>query len=124
MALSHDIRDLSPQEAAVYLHPFRPLSGRGVAAFYPGQITAASAYFRQLETGLPRLASRKALFLWGTRDPGFPPADLAPFEAAFPDHHTVELPQASHFFFEDAPARVIDEIRAFAAAPGTVARSR
>jgi pimeloyl-ACP methyl ester carboxylesterase len=114
MALSHDIRSLPPETGEVYRHPFRPLAGRRVAAFYPGQITAASAYFRELEAGLPRLAARKALILWGTRDPGFPHADLARFEHAFPHHRTVELPQAGHFFFEDAPSEVIAEIRTFA----------
>jgi pimeloyl-ACP methyl ester carboxylesterase len=114
MALSHDIRSLPPDVAEVYLRPFRPLAGRGVAAFYPGQITAASEYFAEVEAGLGRLATRRALIIWGTRDPGFPRADLARFEKAFPNHKTVELAEASHFFFEDAPQRVVDEISAFA----------
>jgi pimeloyl-ACP methyl ester carboxylesterase len=32
----------------------------------------------------------------------------------FPDHRTVELADAGHFFFEDAPREVVEEIRRFA----------
>jgi haloalkane dehalogenase len=86
-----------------------------VAAFYPGQITAASAYFTELEAGLPRIRDRRTLILWGMRDPGFPRADLERHERAFPNHTTVELPEAGHFFFEDAPEQVLAHLRAFLA---------
>jgi pimeloyl-ACP methyl ester carboxylesterase len=115
-ALSHDIaRKLPADVAAIYRRPFRPLDRRGVAAFYPGQITAASAYFTELEAGLPRIRDRRTLILWGMRDPGFPRADLERHERAFPNHTPVELPEAGHFFFEDAPEQVLAHLRAFLA---------
>jgi pimeloyl-ACP methyl ester carboxylesterase len=97
----------------VYLRPFRPVGRRGVAAFYPGQITAASAYFAEIEAALPRVADKKALFLWALRDRGFPREDLERFEKALPHHRTIELPGADHFFFEDTADLMISEIRAF-----------
>jgi pimeloyl-ACP methyl ester carboxylesterase len=117
MAIGHDIPGLPADVADVYLRPFRPLARRGVAAFYPGQITAASDYFAEVEAGLPRLADRMALIIWGMRDPGFPRVDLEHFEKAFPNHRTVELADAGHFFFEGAAQRVAAEITAFAASP-------
>ncbi|WP_437674549.1 alpha/beta fold hydrolase [Sorangium sp. So ce131] len=119
------VRELPAEVADVYLHPFRPLDRRGIAAFYPGQITAATAYFAEVEAGLPRLADKEALLFWALKDVGFPRDDLARFEEAFPHHRTIELPDADHFFFEDAADVMIPEIRAFvssASARATTAR--
>jgi haloalkane dehalogenase len=99
--------------------PFRPLARRGVAAFYPGQITAASDYMSEVEAGLTRVGDRRALIFWGLRDPGFPRADLERFQRAFPDHKTIELADGDHFFFEDALDLMVQEIRAFLASDGT-----
>jgi hypothetical protein len=48
------------------------------------------------------------------RDPGFPPVDLDRFEKIFPNHRTVELKDANHFFFEGAAPRIVEEIGLFA----------
>jgi pimeloyl-ACP methyl ester carboxylesterase len=115
--LAHGVLHPLPEEVfATYLRPFRPLDRRGVAAFYPGQITAASGYLGEVEAGLARVGDRRALIFWGMRDQGFPRADLARFERAFPRHETIELAGADHFFFEDAAAPMITAIGAFAGA--------
>lgn len=113
------VRELPPDVINVYTRPFLPLDRRGIAAFYPGQITAATEYFAEVEAGLPRLADKQALIFWALQDPGFPRADLARFEETFPNHKTIELPNANHFFFEDAAAEMIPEIRAFMASDPT-----
>jgi pimeloyl-ACP methyl ester carboxylesterase len=113
------VRKLPPDVANVYLRPFRPLDRRGIAAFYPGQITAATEYFAEVEAGLPRVADKKALIFWALKDQGFPRSDLARFEETFPNHKTIELPNANHFFFEDAPDQMFPEIRAFVASDPT-----
>lgn len=110
------VRELPAEVADVYVRPFRPLHRRGIAAFYPGQITDATGYFAEVEAGLPRLADKRALIFWALKDVGFPRSDLARFEATFPDHKTIELPDADHFFFEDTAELMISEIRAFIAA--------
>lgn len=107
------VRELPRETADAYMRPFVPLKNRGIAAFYPGQITAATDYFTELEAGLPRLADKRALIFWALRDPGFPRADLAKFEKVFPDHNTIEFPNASHFFFEDEEGQMIPEIKGF-----------
>ncbi|XXY49882.1 alpha/beta fold hydrolase [Sorangium sp. So ce269] len=114
------VRELPAEVADVYVRPFLPLDRRGIAAFYPGQITAADDYFAEVEAGLPRLAGKEALIFWALRDVGFPRSDLERFETVFPRHRTIELPDADHFFFEDAAEQMIQEIRAFA--PSDAAR--
>lgn len=107
------VRELPAEVLETYTAPFRPVDRRGVAAFYPGQITAATAYFAELEAGLAGLRDQEVLIFWALRDRGFPRTDLVRFEAAFPNHRTIELPEADHFFFEDSVAEMIPEIRAF-----------
>jgi pimeloyl-ACP methyl ester carboxylesterase len=113
------VRELPPDVAEVYLRPFQPLDRRGIAAFYPGQITAATEYFAEVEAGLPRVADKAALVFWALQDAGFPRADLTRFEETFPNHKTIELPHANHFFFEDAAEQMISEIHAFVSSEPT-----
>ena len=114
LGINHGIVHKLPSDVAdVYERPFRPLDRRGIAAFYPGQITAATAYFAEVEAGLPRVAEKKALIFWALLDAGFPRGDLERFEKTFPNHKTIELPDANHFFFEDEANKMIPEIRAF-----------
>jgi haloalkane dehalogenase len=98
----------------VYLRPFQPVERRGIAAFYPVQIRAGTDYFIEVGASLPRLACKRALIFWALLDAGVTRVDLGRFEATFPNHKTIELPNASHFFFEDAVDLMIPEIRAFA----------
>jgi haloalkane dehalogenase len=115
MALKHDIvRKLPADVSEVYLRPFRAFIGRGITVFYPAQITAATEYFTEVEAGLGHIGDRKALLIWGMQDPGFPPVDLQRFQKAFPNHQTIQLADATHFFFEDATQRVVEAIGAFA----------
>ncbi|MFZ3371189.1 MAG: alpha/beta fold hydrolase [Candidatus Sulfotelmatobacter sp.] len=118
--LKHNVvRQLPPDVIALYLRPFLPPNRRGIAAFYPGQITAVTDYFARLDAGLPPLADKKALIFWALQDPGFSRNDLARWERNFPDHKTIEFPNASHFFFEDEADQMIPAIRAFMSADQT-----
>jgi len=111
------VRELPAEVFAMYVRPFVPPERRGVAAFYPGQITAAVDTFVELEAGLPKLRDKPALIFWALQDAGFPRADLERWEKAFPNHKTIELPEANHFFFEDAADQMIPEIRALTSEP-------
>lgn len=117
LGIKHGIvRELPPDVFEMYVRPFRPLDRRGIAAFYPGQITAAGDFFSELEAGLPGLEGKPALIFWALKDGGFPRSDLLRWETTFPRHKTIELPDASHFFFEDVADRMIPEVLAFLAA--------
>src|SRR5262249_24976653 len=106
-------RTLTSDELSAYVNPFRPLDRRGIAAFYPYEITAASDYFGELEAALPRVADKRVLIFWALRDRGFPRGDLERWETTFPNHRTVELPNVDHFFFEDTASQLVAEIEAF-----------
>lgn len=61
---------------------------------------------------LPALADRPALFLWGGRDAALRAGvELPRLQALFPDHETVVLERAKHFFQEDAPEEASATIR-------------
>jgi pimeloyl-ACP methyl ester carboxylesterase len=93
--------------------PFQRVDHRGIAAFYPHEITAERDYFLGLDAGLLRRRSKPTLIFWGSKDSGFLGSDLARWEKVLPHHRTIMLPNASHFFFEDAPHRVTNEMHRF-----------
>ena len=116
LGIAHGV--VHPAPASVtewYVRPFRPIAHRGIAAFYPGQITAAAPFFSEVEAGLPRLSRKPALIFWGRKDVGFPLTDLQRFQTAFPLNRTVEFPDADHFFFEDEAPAMVPAIRQFMA---------
>jgi pimeloyl-ACP methyl ester carboxylesterase len=111
--VGNSVHASSAQALTFYKLPFQPIDRRGIAVFYPHEITAEADYFVSLDAKLSRLRSKPALFLWGAKDPGFLGTDLARWEKDFPDHRTVILPNANHFFFEDATRQVTDEMDKF-----------
>jgi pimeloyl-ACP methyl ester carboxylesterase len=114
LGIQHGIvKTLPAAELALYLRPFQPLKNRGIAAFYPGQITQAKTYFQQVQRALPKLVQTPALIFWALQDQGFPPSDLSHFQKLFPHQKTIELPTANHFFFEDHLQQMLPEIKHF-----------
>jgi pimeloyl-ACP methyl ester carboxylesterase len=103
-----------PEQAlSIYKRPLQPVDRRGIAVFYAREITIERDYFLGLDAGLSRLRSKPTLIFWGSKDPGFLGNDLERWEKVLPHHRTIILPNANHFFFEDAPQQVIDETRRF-----------
>jgi haloalkane dehalogenase len=97
----------------MYLAPWRNPARRTAAVIAPKQLIAASAYLREVEGNLPKLADRPALIVWGTKDFAFRNAERERFERTFLKHKTVLLDDASHFLQEDAGDRISESIRAF-----------
>jgi haloalkane dehalogenase len=112
-------RRLPPRVLAQYMAPWRDPVRRAAAAIGPRQLVAASEYLTEVASGLPRLADRPALIVWGLRDFAFQEPMRKRFEAAFPVHRTVLLDDASHFLQEDAGERIADEIKIFVSATGS-----
>jgi haloalkane dehalogenase len=84
-----------------------PESRVGVAEF-PRQIVAATPWLAQLAQTVPRqLGSKRVLITFPLRDIAFPPgATLPRMRDPFSDARVVELPQAKHYFLEDASEEV------------------
>jgi haloalkane dehalogenase len=97
----------------LYMEPWRDPARRAPAAIAPRQLVAAAPYLAEVEAGLPKIADRPALIVWGLKDFAFRDAARRRFEQAFPRHRTIMLPGASHFVQEDAGERIASEIKTF-----------
>lgn len=89
-----------------------PQARVGVAEF-PRQIVAAGDWLGELERSVRiRLGDKRTLITWPMRDTAFPAARLLPrMRATFADVEVVELPNAKHYFVEDAPDEVVAAVR-------------
>jgi haloalkane dehalogenase len=88
-----------------------PAARVGVATF-PTKIRSAPLLNTLQRTVPKRLGDKPALIVWGMKDWGFRPPDLAHVRSAFNDHVFVELPNAGHFIQEDAPQDIANAITA------------
>ncbi len=105
-------RSLTVEESEHYLMA-QPTSesSTGVAEF-PRQLTRSKRWLAGLVARVPsELGSRRALLVWGMRDPFFVPKNYLPtWRGLYPDHEVVELSAAGHYIQEDAPEEVADAI--------------
>jgi haloalkane dehalogenase len=106
-------RDAGPEVVELYLAPWQDRARRRAAVIAPRQLIKASGYLAQVEVGLPALADRPALIVWGSEDFAFRDAERRRFEVAFPNHRTVLLSRASHFLQEDAGEEIAAELKAW-----------
>ncbi|MEU2899692.1 alpha/beta fold hydrolase [Streptomyces sp. NPDC001273] len=98
-----------------YLAPHRSALGR--ASFFEHQVRHYDAkYTEEIGDALGRLTMPVRL-LWGEEDQWQPLRYARRLGDAIPDADLVTVPDAGHFLMEDAPERVVEEIRNFLAAP-------
>ncbi len=107
---------LSAPVRAAYLAPWRDRRAREPSVIAPRQLVRAKDFLREVEAGLPRLAARPVLLVWGSRDFAFREQERKRFERLFPNHHSVVFERASHFLQEDAGAEIAAELRRWLAA--------
>jgi haloalkane dehalogenase len=81
-------------------------------AVLPRQLTGAQDWLADLERDVPaKLGSKRALVTYPMKDAAFPAKPtIARFREAFADIEVVELPDAKHFFAEDAAGEVASAI--------------
>lgn len=106
-------RPFAPEVLAMYLAPWREPARREASVVAPRQLIAASEYLRVVEAGLPRLADRPALIVWGKKDFAFRDADAARFAKLFPRNRTIFYDDASHFLQEDVGDDIAAAYRKF-----------
>lgn len=95
----------------MYLLPFKDRQKRHPTHIFPKQLIQAHDFLAHVEQSLPNLSEKPALLVWGERDFAFKAEEKHRFEASFPNHKTVILPNASHFVQEDAPQEISQAIR-------------
>ncbi|MBT3150152.1 alpha/beta hydrolase [Streptomyces sp. CHD11] len=98
-----------------YLAPHRSALGR--ASFFEHQVRHYDAkYTEEISDALGGL-SVPVRVLWGEEDRWQPLHYARRLSGAIPDADLVTVPGAGHFLMEDAPERVVEEIRTFLSAP-------
>jgi haloalkane dehalogenase len=109
---------LDPAVAAGYLAPYDSWANRrGVYGFVKdipsGPRHPTWQTLAKIESGLPMLADRPSLLVWGLRDWCFLPDCLARFEEVWPQAEAHRLADAGHWVVEDAPDEVLPYIQRF-----------
>ena len=103
---------LAPEVMRAYREPFAQKDRRRPTWRFPRELLASKPYMEDLEARLPLVVDLPTLFVWGGSDFALRKnVELPRFERLFPNHRTVVLPEAKHFFQEDAPAEVANAIR-------------
>ncbi len=101
-------RELSAEEMLHYraVQP-SPETRVGVAEL-PKQIVEATSFLAGLEHDVPRkLSDKRVVITFPMKDRAFPAASVLPrMRETFPNARITELPDAKHFFVEDAPHEV------------------
>ena len=107
-------RKLSPAEMDHYRRVQPTPEARVGVAELPRQIVAATPWLAALSEAVPReLGRKRALITFPMRDVAFRPGDVLPrLRAAFVDAEVLGLPEAKHYFVEDAPGEVAEAIAA------------
>ena len=105
-------RELTEEEMEHYraVQP-TPEARKGIAEF-PRQIVAATPWLAELSEAVPReLGGKRALIVWPMKDVAFSAKKVLPrVRRTFSDVQVVELPEARHYFQEDAPDEVVRAI--------------
>jgi haloalkane dehalogenase len=104
-------KKLSPEVMNAYRGPFAAVESRRPVHVFPREILASRPFLAQVERGLPALADRPALIVWGDRDVAFREPAMRRWEELFPNHRTVRLEGAAHYIQEEAADEIADAIR-------------
>lgn len=79
------------------------------------ELIGSSAWYDSLWNRREALAGKRALLLWGMKDPTFGPPALERWRHALPGAQWVEFPEAGHFVQEEAPEEAGTRIADFLA---------
>jgi haloalkane dehalogenase len=106
-------RTLSDEVMNAYRGPFPTPASRRPIHVFPREILRSRPLLSEIERGLPRLADRRALLVWPTKDVAFREPERRRWESIFPDHRTVLLEGSGHYIQEDAAEEIVAAIRDF-----------
>jgi len=69
-----------------------------------------------VEQSLEKFRNHPIQLIWGMKDWCFTPKDfLTEFRRIFPKANSLEIADAGHYVFEDAPERILKRVREFLA---------
>ena len=103
---------LSNEVMQAYRGPFANLDARLPTWQFARQLLQSEPFMRSLEQGLPQITHSPALLVWGGGDFALRKShELPRLQEFFPNHQTLVLDRARHFFQEDAHDQVASAIR-------------
>ena len=101
---------LTADEMAMYRGPHPTPHSRIPVQTFARQLRAGRPFLASVEAGLPALTDRPALILWPTNDPAFGASVRQRWEQMLSWSRTVPLEGAGHYFQDDVPEQVVNEI--------------
>lgn len=109
---------LDPAVAAAYLAPYNSWASRRAVYGFVKDIPTGPRHptwqtLTEIERGLPALADRPALLVWGLRDWCFRPDCLERIQQAWPAAEVHRLADVGHWVLEDAPEVAVRIARDF-----------
>jgi len=109
---------LAPDVADAYMTPYNSWDDRRAIFGFVKDIPTAAAestwqLLEEIERGLPTLADRPVLLVWGMRDWCFRPDCLERFERHWPRAEVTRLEDVGHWVMEDAPEEVVPLVTQF-----------
>ena len=93
----------------------QPAGSRDACAAFPGHIIGATGWIRSIWEEREAFTGKPALIFWGLRDIAFRRKELERWKAALSDFTVHEFGDRGHFLAEEAPERILPELRAFLA---------
>ena len=107
-------KPLSPAARAGFIAPYDSWTHEFVQDIPLRPSHRSHATLTEVEKSLEQFRDHPMQLIWGMKDWCFTPLDfLREFRRRFPNAHSLELPQAGHYVFEDAPAELLRQTRIF-----------
>ena len=112
-------KPLSPAARAGFIAPYDSWAHRIAVHEFVQDIPLnpshrSHATLTGVEQSLEQFRAHPMQLIWGMKDWCFTPHNfLSEFRRRFPKAHSLELPQAGHYVFEDAPAELLRQTRIF-----------
>ena len=103
----------------MYLAPYKSRLNRKQTSVYAHQLIHAAEYLGEVERAISGVADSPVLLTWGARDFAFKQPELEHFERLFPNHRTIILEKAGHFWQEDAAEEVSQAISEWVRSQGS-----
>ncbi|MCY4390534.1 MAG: alpha/beta fold hydrolase [Chloroflexi bacterium] len=93
----------------------QPEGSRNACAALPGHIIGATSWLGEIWEEREAFADKPALIFWGFKDIAFRRKELERWKAELSDFTLHEFEECGHFLAEEAPERILPELRAFLA---------
>lgn len=90
-------------------------SARSACAALPGHIIWASDWLSSIWDGRSAFADKPAMIFWGLKDIAFRAKELERWESTLSNYEVREFDDCGHFLAEEAPERILPDLRAFMA---------